>query len=165
MCRAFRDGEYIYSLTFLQPCPCHNVARKLWLERRHPLPVSWCRLIAAENNCSNRNASITEQLVISSHLPFFQHLGNAQKEAMCLAKGLSTSSGPQVDAGVEKHHHIGLLLVLPFLKLFLFNVTDKNGLFWDIFYNLVMYLFNMMLSQWRTNMTKVWYILFFKMGM
>ena len=76
---------------------------------------------------------------------------------MCLAKGLSTSSGPQVDAGVEKHHHIGLLLVLPFLKLFLFNVTDKNGLFWDIFYNLVMYLFKMMLSQWRTNMTKVWY--------
>ena len=45
------------------------------------------------------------------------------------AKGLSISSGPLVDAGVEKHHHIGLLLVLPFFKLFLCNLTNKK---WSI---------------------------------
>ena len=38
-------------------------------------------------------------------------------------------SRPLVDAGVAKHHHIGLLLVLPFLKLFLCNLTDKK---WSI---------------------------------
>ena len=133
----------------LQPCPCLNVARKLWLERRHPLPASWCRLIAAENNCSNRNASITESSWwISIHSPFSQHLGNAQIEAWCVSQ-----RGPYWNIyakllqdlllmrGLQNTTILVCCLFYLFKNYFYVICLTKSGQFWDFFYNLVMYLF------------------------
>ena len=81
------------------------------------------------------------------------------------AKGLSISSGPLVDAGVEKHHHIGLLLVLPFFKLFLCNLTNKK---WSIL-GFLLQLGNVPFLRWcYQGGVPTWQkygIIIFKMGM